>query len=312
MNNHNEKMEIGIGFWQKGTSLRDIEIDLKHPLRSGLRGVSKAPFFRQKNYTDSKLLAKIDLFITKIWTWINLHQTVDFNGSIVERRARISKGTDVRPYIIPAIREIIRNVLLQVNPIVETLTPAAGKFNAIPPPSSGARTSDMEGVVKEMEKLLDYRQAFNILHEFDRFNRRETSIRPIAAITDAMYHEQILRLMRLYHVLNGYNTMGAYAKFSDLEGFDPNKEIFIPDAARRVKNGMTALLDPRGYVGAPFLDVNSVVIIGSQMSYNCPHCSQKVDIGSLWSEVPEKEPERWVTLNHDDNTFYHACFGIQK
>ncbi len=215
-------------------------------------------------------------------------------------------------YIIPAMREFIRNLLLYVNPIVETLTPAAGNFTAILPPSSGARTSDMEGVVKEMGKLRDYRQAFSILHEFDRFNRRETSIRPISAITDAMYHEQILRLIRLYHVLNGYNIMGAYAKFSDLEMFDPNKEIFFPETGRRVKNMFSTMLDPRVYVGASFLDVNSVTIIGSQSSYDCPHCSQKVDIGSLWNELPDKEPTRWVTLNHDDGTFYHACFGNTK
>lgn len=310
----NDKMEkcynIGIGFWQKGSSLKDIEIDPKHMLRSGLRGVSRAPLFRRKDYTDSMLLGKIDWFVTKIWTWINLHQTIVF----ITASERVKNLFDnPRVYVSPTMKEYIRNLLLYINPIVEALTPGAGKIQPIPPPPAGtSRSDEMAGVITKMEELRDYRQAFNILQEFDRFNRREITVRPIVTITDKMYQEQILRLTRLYHVLTGFNVMGAYAKLSDLERFDPNKEIFFPEKMQRVKNMFSTMLDPRVYVGSPVevFSIEDVAIIGSNLTYDCPHCSRQVDIASCWNEeLSDKEPSRCVVINHDDNTFYHACYG---
>lgn len=296
---------IGIGFWQKGTSIRNLEIDPKHPLRSGLRGVARAPLFRRKDYTDTMLLDKINWFVTKILKWIYLHQTVTF----ITAAERIKNlANNARVYITPTMKEYIRNLLLYINPIVESLTPSAGKIQPIPPPPAGMRSSEMQGVITEVEKLRDYGQAFSILHEFDRFNRRETTVRPMVAVTDKMYENHILALTRLYHVLNGYNLMGAYAKLSDLEQFDPNEEIYFPKAGQRVKNMFNTMLDPRVYVGAPapVLNVAHVAVLGSETTYQCPHCNKAVSIGE---ELPDTPPKRYITLNHDDNTFYHACYG---
>ena len=101
---------------------------------------------------------------------------------------------------------------------------------------------------------------------------------------------------------------------SDLENFNPNDEVFVPKTTERVKHVFTKFLDPRLYVGAPvhFMDVSNIAVVGSQETYHCYRCNKVVDIGSLWEEVPEKEPLHFVTINHDEGTFYHACFGSEN
>lgn len=236
-------------FWSKNEStadrsLSDIKFDPKNILQSGIGGIAKGELFRQKDYTDSLLLEKIDWYVKKMGKWLQLHQTVKYMNA--------AKKLNVLDLSLPLLRvmEYIMKVMSEkINYVVERLTPNTPFLTIASPPEGMTRSSDMWALISSYGKIREYSEAFDILHKFDLFNRDQAAASPRADLDKTKYKELIKKLKELYNDVNGYNLGGQYYNLTNMETFDPIKENPLPGAKERIVNSYKHMLNPALYIG---------------------------------------------------------------